>query len=232
MMTAADELERRGFGFALGALLSSYPGSDFARRARDLSRAAEADELSSLLEGLGSDEEVDDLRSEYLELFDKKEGHIPLYETELGAGQSLAKGNRLADLGGFYRAFGVEIGGLDQETPLPELPDHVSVELEFYGYLLLKEAQLERTAQQEGVEIVRDAERKFLADHLGRFVPRVRLELERAASDEYRRIFDYCAELVRAECARHLVDPGAPLERGADREGDHVQCGALPIIEG
>lgn len=70
-------------------------------------------------------------------------------------------GTVLADVAGFYKAFGLE----NTETLLI---DHFSVEAEFMAHLLLKEtyAMLVRNSEME--DVVRDAENKFLRDHLGR----------------------------------------------------------------
>ena len=56
-----------------------------------------------------------------------------LYERVRSHG--MGKGNTLADIGGFYQAFGLTL-----DRGIHELPDHIAVELEFYGLLLLKQS--------------------------------------------------------------------------------------------
>jgi nitrate reductase assembly molybdenum cofactor insertion protein NarJ len=172
---------------------------------------------------------LDDLRSEYIDLFDRQQGHIPLYETEYGPGRSLAKGHDLADLAGFYHAFGVELADLEG-SGRTELPDHVAVELEFYGYLLRKEAHLQSVHDQVGGEIVADARRKFLRDHLGGFLPSIAEQVAGTSSRTYQEIFAWCSALVRDECERMQAEPGALRARSGDPDEGELSCGALPIV--
>jgi len=72
-------------------------------------------------------------------------------------------GRTLADIAGFYKAFGLELKG---ELPL----DHFSVEAEFMAHLLLKEAYGDLKKNEEMCEIVRDAQKKFLEDHFSRIL--------------------------------------------------------------
>ncbi len=87
------------------------------------------------------------------------------YETEYGLPHEFRQSQELADLAGFYRAFGFGLGG-----PVRERPDHVAVELEFMYALSLKEAYAASQGLMEAAEICADAERKFLRDHLGRWL--------------------------------------------------------------
>lgn len=70
-------------------------------------------------------------------------------------------GTTLADLHGFYSAF-----SLNHRGPLPS--DHLAVEAEFMAHLLLREAYAKASGNQEMEAVVRDAQMKFLRDHLGR----------------------------------------------------------------
>lgn len=229
-MSATEERERDGLRFMLGSAMTAYPGEGFASRLEALAEAAEADDLTMLVRALADEAAVDELRGDYVDLFDRREGHVPLYATEYGRGRATAKGHELADLSGFYRAFGVSLGGLDGEDHLSELPDHVAVELEFHGYLLLKEAALDRAGDREGLEIVRDAQRKFLGEHLAVLLPTI-VQALGGRHSTYARIFEWCAALVAAECARVDVVPGAPRPRADEAEEDVSQCGALPVIQ-
>lgn len=80
----------------------------------------------------------------------------------------LTRNFEMADVAGFYKAFGVEMG------PGAERPDHVTAELEFMNLLAVKEAvALQDEGAGEHAEVCRDASRAFLRDHLGRFAPRL-----------------------------------------------------------
>jgi TorA maturation chaperone TorD len=74
----------------------------------------------------------------------------------------------MADVGGFYKAFGVELGESGQRV------DHITAELEFMNLLAVKEAvALQEEGEGEHAQICRDASRVFLRDHLVRWAPRL-----------------------------------------------------------
>jgi len=102
-------------------------------------------------------------------------GVVPVYETsyEPGPGASGGPTFQMADIAGFYRAFGFEVSG--------ERPDHIVPELEFLALVLVKEAYALMAGQVEGAEICATARRRFIAEHLGRWLPMLR---ERARGAE------------------------------------------------
>jgi putative dimethyl sulfoxide reductase chaperone len=87
------------------------------------------------------------------------------YETEYGLPHEYRQSQEMADIAGFYRAFGFTVG-----SAMRERPDHVAVELEFMCALALKEAYALETGTPEQVEICQTAQAKFLQDHLGRWL--------------------------------------------------------------
>lgn len=84
----------------------------------------------------------------------------------------------MADIAGFYRAFGFDVGGAIRERP-----DHLSAELEFMHTLTLKEALSHESGQTEHRETCLDAERKFLRDHLARWIGWFKQRLDQAEVD-------------------------------------------------
>jgi nitrate reductase assembly molybdenum cofactor insertion protein NarJ len=88
-----------------------------------------------------------------------------LYETELGLPHEFRQSQELADIAGFYQAFGFRTGAAVRERP-----DHLAAELEFMYVLVLKEACAVESSLPEQAEICRDAQRKFLQDHLARWI--------------------------------------------------------------
>lgn len=70
----------------------------------------------------------------------------------------------LADIAGFYRAFGVEPAAGSGERA-----DHIVLELEFMYLLAFKEAYARRRHGAEPAAVCRDAQRTFLIAHLGRW---------------------------------------------------------------
>jgi nitrate reductase assembly molybdenum cofactor insertion protein NarJ len=87
------------------------------------------------------------------------------YETELGMPNEYRQSQEMADISGFYRAFGFQVGGEQRERP-----DHLATELEFLYVLSLKEAYAAERGIDEHVEVCVEARRAFLRDHLGRWI--------------------------------------------------------------
>jgi len=107
------------------------------------------------------------LESEYNRLF----AHLgsatcPLYETEYGYDNIFQKTQAMADIAGFYRAYNLEVS--DDKS---ERVDFLPTELEFMAFLTVKEAYALEHHEQEHLEICLDTQRKFIQDHLGRWVP-------------------------------------------------------------
>ncbi len=172
--------------------------------------------LASLLTAYPKENYSDDLRSEYIDLFDRGHQSTPLYETEYARARTMVKGSELVDIAGFYKAFGLQIG--------PEMVDHIAVELEFYGWLLQKNDYLEQIGDTEGQQIVLDARKKFLRSHLGPFIGAICERPGLAKSEFYSAVFAHTRDLVHAECATLEV----PIETLSWVEGtgepDKIEC--------
>jgi TorA maturation chaperone TorD len=69
---------------------------------------------------------------------------------------------RMAALAGFYRAFGLETSG--------ERPDHIAVELEFLAFLCYRESLERMEGSLQNAQIMHQAQRRFLEQHLGKWV--------------------------------------------------------------
>ena len=87
------------------------------------------------------------------------------YETEFGLPHEFRQSQELADIAGFYQAFGFRVGGQQRERP-----DHLATEMEFMYLLALKEAYALENGLVEQAEVCQQAQRSFLRDHLGRWV--------------------------------------------------------------
>jgi putative dimethyl sulfoxide reductase chaperone len=214
-MTATD--------FLLASQLFGYPEAGASESLRQLldAGAQPPPALRAQLEAIiASPAEADELRSAYIDVFDRGRGENSPYETEYGRDRPLRKGAELADLAGFYRAF-----GLDQGAGA-EMADHVAVECEFYAVLELKARALDARGDAEGVSIVQDAQKKFLADHLGRFVGALALRPGVQGSAFYRATAEWVCALVAAECARHGANP-EPATWVAGQWSDSAECGPI-----
>lgn len=126
----------------------------------------------------GPVKDSESLQTEYIRVF----GHtistvFPLYETQYGEAHVFQQAQDLADIAGFYRAFGVQAS--DQ---VKERHDHISIELEFMAFLAYKQAYALESDGEDKAEVCRLAQEKFLNDHLGRWVPFLTERLETAGS--------------------------------------------------
>jgi nitrate reductase assembly molybdenum cofactor insertion protein NarJ len=119
---------------------------------------------------------VEDLQAQHREIFGLT-GSL-LYETELGLPHEFRQSQELADIAGFYRAFGFQAGAAVRERP-----DYLATELEFMYLLALKEAYAAEYDLPEAVEICADAQRKFLQDHLARWIGPFCRSLERSTGE-------------------------------------------------
>lgn len=89
----------------------------------------------------------------------------PPYEAEYGQAHIFQKTHTLADIAGFYRAFGLDLAADSRERV-----DHIGVELEFMHFLCLKEAYaLAKNHSDEQLALCREAQVKFLRDHVCRW---------------------------------------------------------------
>lgn len=225
VMDRQAPLGARAKDFTLAALATGYPSDEAFGTLRLLRQ-----ELSSH-PGLApvlaaADGGLDALRAEYAERFDVGKGRVPIYETEYGRSRGLSKGRDLADVAGFYRAFGFALA----EQGGAEMADHLAVELEFYALLLHKQDLLADDA--EGTEIVAQARRAFLRDHLGSFAPAIARQPAVADHAVFGPLLRWCAGLVAAECACLGVTP-APLDFFATMDADEeVRCGACRVTAG
>ena len=153
-------------------------------------------------------------------------GPCPPYELEYGGEHFLAKSHRLGDLSAFYRAFGVEIG-----REAHERADHAAAEAEFLLYLVIKRATAEEEGAAERAAVCRNAERRFLEEHLGWFLPALAARVERR---EPGGVLDATlalgVEVVRAHaasCGARLGSADLALrEVGSEDEETVVTCSA------
>lgn len=169
--------------------------------------------------------DAESVGGEYVFLFDRQV-RCPAYEGAWGDGGEIAgRVARLADIAGFYRAFGVEPAGAQ-----PESEDHVVPELEFVSVLALKEAWALDAGRNEDVAITRDAAGKFLTEHLGRWAPAFAAELAGASAlPYYAAAARLLAEWMRAEIATLGATP-SPVGGRSGVDPVQAETFACPMV--
>ncbi|MBM4001332.1 MAG: molecular chaperone TorD family protein [Planctomycetes bacterium] len=157
---------------------------EFAGRANRLGfgeQAAEDLDLGPAVDIVRAD--PDAVRAEYTKVF----GLItcrecPPYETEFHPNEdTFFRTQQMADIAGFYRAFGIE-----PSHEFGERPDHLAIELEFMAYLLLRK-RMGAPSDSEGKEAgICDAARlAFFRDHLIWWATSFAIALRRKAEDGF-----------------------------------------------
>ena len=131
----------------------------------------------------------DDARAQYSRVFHRS--LPPPYETTYTSGGGVSD---LADIAGFYHAFGMAVQG--------EKADHVAAELEFLAYLLVKEVHAIDQRQPAHEAVSRDARIKFLAAHAGTWLPLFAAQIEKVSPG------DAYSHLVRAAHLAISADAG------------------------
>lgn len=100
--------------------------------------------------------EKDALITAYDRIF--RTGAVWLYGAEHLAKNEFQRVDCLADINGFYRAFGLQ--------PASDRPDALATELEFMYYLIHKWCRAMADGRTEDADICIDAQRKFFGAHL------------------------------------------------------------------
>ena len=145
----------------------------------------------------------------------------PTYELEYGAGEVFQRVARLADLQGFYKAFGLEL-----QHRVRERADHVSIECEFMSIMAAKEAYAEQQGDREGLATVREAASRFLESHLGAWLPSLARRISEADPEGlYGALASFIEGFIQFECSHYGVSAGPRfLElRSADEDEETVQ---------
>ena len=111
----------------------------------------------------GADEDA--MRVAYSNLF-LASTPCPPNETAWGDARRLTgAAAELADIQGFYRAFGFDLADDGRD-----MPDHLCAELEFVSALLVKTAYARMQGWHEADEVAANGARSFLESHLGRWI--------------------------------------------------------------
>ena len=225
-MTAAGNVLETAAYARLLALGFAPPTADGLLRLADLAGRLGEKEIVAALEEAG----LVQLSAEHARLFGPN-GVCPPYQG-LYEVDPFRETRQLADLAGFYAAFGA-----DAEGPVHERPDHVGCELEFLAFLELNRQAASEDENTDLEETCRETEDVFLHDHLGLWLGRFCSDLAEATDHP---VFGALAAVggrfVEEELDRRglVVEPVGPRRsQRSPAEQDEVTCGdAAGVVAG
>jgi len=186
------------------------------------------DRVRGLLQALQATDPIS-LAVEYNRIFDQSAYCSP-FETEYEA-DPFAKSRQMADISGFYNAFGMETS-----SSRPTMHDFIGSELEFMSLLTRKEAYTDARNWTRRREVTVDAERAFLRDHLGRWERTLCADLAQALLSDadatahfYVELAALCERFVEDELRRFRVKP-LRLKRRMIGEREPMVCPMAPDV--
>ena len=152
----------------------------------------------------------------------------PPYETLFGNDHVFVQAHVMGDIAGFYKAFGLELS-----RDIHERLDHLSVELKFMHFLAYKESYALCHDSADKTQIVVDAQKKFLKNHIGRWVPLFsRMLVKKADTGFFRYLAEFTADCMDFDALYLGVVP-QPYSETDYRpatfnvpEGQTYECGA------
>jgi len=158
---------------------------------------------------------LESLQDEYSRLFESHREKSLLYEAQYLDFPL----EEMADIAGFYRAFGFTFEGR---------PDHLGAELEFLHLLTAMEAGAALEGNEGHRELCRDGQRKFLAAHLGRWVGGFLKGMRDRQGFYYYHFTSALADWLKME-SRHL---GITIERAKEARKREPEIGVYPALNG
>ena len=177
----------------------------------------------------GENWKIQDLRDEHRRVFSNVIAlDCPPYETLFGNDHVFGQSYVMGDIAGFYSAFGLQLS-----PDIHERLDHLSVELEFMHYLAYKESYAILHDGAEKLKTVIEAEKKFVKEHIGRWVPLFSGMLKRKADYGFYKILaDFTSHWMAFDIAFLGVTPQPYSETDyrpatySNPEGQSFECGA------
>jgi TorA maturation chaperone TorD len=168
-----------------------------------------------IVEASASASDLASLQAAHRVLFPAVESQdAPSYETAYSERDVFRQSHVMADVAGFYRAHGVNVGGITRDRP-----DGIGPELEFMGFLAAKEAHASEAGAPEMAELCVETQRSFLTDHLGTWGPEYGRRMATVSSHMfYNALGSLIAAFLDADIGRLGVTPISIEDR--DEESD------------
>jgi len=165
------------------------------------------------------------LEESFIKLFGHTvRGVCPPYESEYGKAQIIQQASDLADIQGFYEAFGLRLVDGSHERI-----DHACVECEFMSVMAAKQAYAIMQGNMEARQVLHDAQAAFLEDHLGRWFIAFSRRLQDADENGfYGNVGKLADKFIQSECTRFGASCGPKFLqlKILDPENDCcMQCG-------
>ncbi len=195
-MNTAEELSQeqqadaaRSRLYYLLALAFSFPGQDLDQARSELRDLAGALYPELELDGLAFDVPLEELESEYINVFDgvDQSRYCKPYE---GLWMEADRAKRQWEVKKFYGFF-----GLDLNDQINEMPDHLMYELEFMHFLSYRATVADGDPKDPNdSRHYLQAQRDFLERHLSQWLPAFRERLEENAEMPFYRLAAQLAE--------------------------------------
>jgi putative dimethyl sulfoxide reductase chaperone len=143
----------------------------------------------------------------------------PPYEMYFSGSHIWQQTQDLADISGFYKAYGIEMA----EGEISSRWDHVAVELEFLHFLTYKLAYAIENHGEEEQESCLEAKKKFLNAHIGRWIQAFsRAVWKKSPEKFYRQATKLANSFVHIEMAKLDVD-AEEIDEYQGNEPDYMQ---------
>ncbi len=186
---------------------------------RNIEPAEATAALDALWEALQQFDGADAWQGAYHDAHGKSVTCSP-HETDYTARHAFMQARELADIAGFYRAFGCEAN-----PGAGERADHIGLECEFMWLLGQRLAACQENGDDEGATRINEAAVKFLEDHLGRFTTAFS-EAAKIANMHpfFKRLAAVAAQLVAADVAALGLKPAAIPDTPLGRLPDQPEC--------
>ncbi len=100
-----------------------------------------------------------------------------------------------------------EQGGFDMREDFREVPDHIAVELEFLYLLIYRENEAQRNGETEALQSKTALRRRFLDQHLGRWIgPFASAVIAGAQSSYYGQLAELTVRFIDLEAGKRQVN--------------------------
>ena len=145
----------------------------------------------------------------------------PPYETEYCGLKDIAfRSQQMADVAGFYNAFGLRISPQANERV-----DHVSLETEFMSVLITRQLHaVQGNLPLEAEHVCREAQRMFFKDHLAWWLPAFGRRLTKSGSGFYMMLGQLICAFVPAERAILGLQPVSQMPSAEDLPSEEMMC--------